>query len=152
MSATLASMRDVESVLDSRVLARPRFALALFGVFASIALLLTAVGLYAVVAYTVTQRTREIGMRVALGADSAAVARLILGDGIRHVLFGVVVGVAAAFATTHLLTSFLYDQNASDPRAFAGATLVLVAVTLIASSIPLGRALGIAPMDALRSD
>ena len=150
--ATLASIRDVESVLDSRVLARPRFALVLFGVFASIALLLTAVGLYATVAYTVTQRTREIGVRVALGADSMAVGRMILGDGIRHVLFGVVLGLVVAFATTHLLTSFLYDQNASDPHAFAGATLLLVTVTFIASSIPLRRALGIAPVDALRAE
>ena len=77
---------------------------------------------------------------------------MILGDGLRHVLIGVVLGLAAAFATTRLLTSFLYDRNATDPRAFAGATLLLAAVTLIASSIPLRRALGIAPVDALRAD
>jgi len=151
-AATLVSIRGVESVLDTRVLARPRFALSLFGVFASIALLLTAVGLYAVVAYSVTQRTREIGVRVALGADSTAVARMVLGDGIRHVVIGVLLGLGIAFATTRLLTSFLYDGDASDPRAFAGATLVLAIVTLVASSIPLRRALGIAPMDALRTD
>jgi len=151
-AATLVSIRGVESVLDTRVLARPRFALTLFGVFASIALLLTAVGLYAVVAYSVTQRTREIGVRVALGADSAAVARMVLGDGIRHVAIGVLLGLGIAFATTRLLTSFLYDGDASDPRAFAGATLVLAIVTLVASSIPLRRALGIAPVDALRAD
>jgi putative ABC transport system permease protein len=152
VSATLASMRDVESVLDSRVLARPRFALVLFGVFASIALLLTAVGLYATVAYTVTQRTREIGVRIALGADSAAVSRMILGDGIRHVLFGVVLGLAVALATSRLLTSFLYDRDASDPRVFAAAMLLLAAVTLVATLIPLRRALTIAPVDALRAD
>jgi putative ABC transport system permease protein len=152
VSATLSSIRGVESVLDTRVLARPRFALVLFGVFASIALLLTAVGLYSVVAYTVTHRTREIGVRVALGADAAAVTRMILADGMRHVASGVVLGVVVAFATTHLLTSFLYNGNASDPRAFAGAAIVLAAVTLVASSIPLRRALGVAPIDALRSD
>jgi putative ABC transport system permease protein len=152
VSASLVSIRGVESVLDTRVLARPRFALALFGVFASIALLLTAVGLYATVAYSVTQRTREIGVRVALGADSATVARMILGDGIRHATIGVVLGLVIAFATTRLLTSFLYDGNASDPRAFVGATLLLAVVTLTASSIPLRRALGIEPVDALRAD
>ncbi len=150
--AKLVSIRGVESVLDSRILARPRFALALFGVFASIALLLTAVGLYAIVAYSVTQRTREIGVRVALGADSTAIARMIIGDGLRHVVAGIALGLVIAFATTRLLTSFLYDSNASDPRAFVGAALLLGIVTLVASSIPLSRALGIAPVDALRAD
>jgi len=150
--ATLVSIRGVESVLDSRILARPRFALVLFGVFASIALLLTAVGLYAIVAYSVTQRTREIGVRVALGADSAAVARMVLGDGIRHVVIGVVLGLGIALATTRLLRSFLYDGNPSDPRAFVGATLLLAVVMLVASSVPLRRALNVVPVDALRSD
>ncbi|HEY6828811.1 MAG TPA: ADOP family duplicated permease [Gemmatimonadaceae bacterium] len=150
--AALVSMRRVESLLDSRVLARPRFALALFGLFASIALLLTAVGLYAVVAYTVTQRTREIGVRLALGADSAAVARMVLGDGIRHAAGGTVVGLILTLATTHLLASFVYDHNTLDPSAFMAAACVLIVVTLVASSIPVARALAIEPVDALRSD
>jgi putative ABC transport system permease protein len=152
VSATLTSIRGVESVLDTRVLARPRFALVLFGIFASIALLLTAVGLYSVVAYTVTRRTREIGVRVALGADSMAVTRMIVGDGMRHVASGVAAGLIIALATMRLLTSFLYDGNSWDPRAFAGATLLLAVVTLVASAIPLRRALGVAPVDALRAD
>jgi putative ABC transport system permease protein len=152
VSAKLVSIRGVESVLETRVLARPRFALALFGIFASIALLLTAVGLYAVVAYSVTQRTREIGVRVALGADSMAVARMVLGDAIRHAAGGTAVGLIVALATAHLLTSFVYDHKTLDLRAFVGAASVLIVVTLVASSLPLARALAIEPVDALRSD
>ena len=148
----MESIGGVESILDRRILARPRFALVIFGVFASVALLLTAVGLYAIVAYTVTQRTREIGVRVALGADSMTVSRMIVADGMRHVAAGVALGIVVAFATTHLLASFLYDSSAFDPRAIASAVLLLGFVTLIASAIPLRRALSIAPVDALRAE
>ena len=152
VGATVGSIGGVESILDRRILARPRFALVIFGVFASVALLLTAVGLYAIVAYTVTQRTPEIGVRVALGADSMTVSRMIVADGMRHVAAGVALGIVVAFATTHLLASFLYDSSAFDPRAIASAVLLLGFVTLIASAIPLRRALSIAPVDALRAE
>ena len=152
VGATLGSIRGVESVLDKRILARPRFALVIFGVLASIALLLTAVGLYAIVAYTVTQRTREIGVRIALGADSMTVSRMIVGDGMRHVAGGVALGIVLALATTRLLASFLYDQRPFDASAIVSAALLLGLVTLAASAIPLRRALLIEPVDALRAD
>jgi putative ABC transport system permease protein len=152
VSATLVSIRSVDSMLDQRILSRPRFALVLFGVFASIALVLAAVGLYAIIAYAVTQRTREIGVRVALGAEPFSVARLILADGFRLVLLGGGAGVAVALASMRLLTSFLDDQSRADPLAFGGAMLLLAAVAFVALLVPTLRALRVDPMDALRAD
>jgi putative ABC transport system permease protein len=152
ISATLRSLDPAESTFDRRVLARPRFALVLFGLFATIALAVSAVGLYAIVAYAVTQRTREIGVRVALGAEPSAVARLILGGSARLVGAGACLGLLGAYATTRMLTTFLYDLSPTDPFAFGAAVLLLSAVALVASFIPMRRALRIDPMEALRAD
>ena len=152
VSATLVSVRTAESMLNDRVLAGPRFALVLFGLFATLALVLSAVGLYGIIAYAVTQRTREIGIRVALGADSNVVARLILGDSVRVVVAGGCIGLLGAYAATRTLATFLYQISPTDPMVFAGVALLLSAVALIASLVPMRRALRVDPMDALRAE
>ena len=152
VSASVLNMDDVESTVDRRVLARPRRALALFGLFAIIALALSTAGLYGVIAYAVAQRTREIGVRVALGADPLAITRLILADIGAVVATGTVCGLLVAYAATRALTAFLYDIAPTDPFAFGGATVLLLFVGLIASLLPARRALRINPSDALRAE
>ncbi len=132
--------------------ARPRFALAVFGVIAAIALAVCAGGLYGIIAYAVSQRTREIGVRVALGAEPSAVARLVLADSGRLVLVGVALGLVMALAATRVLAGFLYQVRPADQSALGGAVLLLVVVALIATLVPVRRALRIDPMDALRTD
>jgi hypothetical protein len=152
VSAKLGQVWRTESVIERRVLARPRFALAVFGVFAMLALAVSAAGLYGIIAYAVTQRTREIGVRVALGADPVAVARLVLGDSARLVTAGGCLGLLGAYAGTRMLSSFLYQVQPTDPAALGGAVLVLASVAFIATLVPMWRAVRIDPMDALRSD
>ncbi len=141
-----------DPMLDSIVLARPRFALLLFSVFAAIALGLSALGLYGVIAYGVAQRSREIGLRMALGADGGAVAQLILGGSARLVALGCGLGVAGAYLATRGLGSFLFETSPTDPASFAIAVLLLSAVALVASVVPMRRAVRIDPMDTLRTD
>jgi ABC-type antimicrobial peptide transport system permease subunit len=105
-----------------------------------------------VIAYAVTQRTRELGLRVALGADSTAVARLIVGDGLKLTLIGVSVGLIGAVATSRALDSMLYGVTASDPVSFAAIATLLGAIALIASYVPTRRALRIDPVEALRAE
>jgi putative ABC transport system permease protein len=152
IGATLAQLEPMETTIDNRVLARPRRALIVFVMFAVVALALSAVGLYGVMAYAVTQRTREIGLRVALGADPATVARLIVGDAGRLIAMGAVLGLLIAYAATRAVSAFLYAVAPNDPAAFLVATLVLVVVALAASLVPVRRAVKIDPCDALRAD
>ena len=151
-AAKLERVLMADDIVYRRIFARPRFALAVFGLFATIALAVCAAGLYGIIAYAVTQRTREIGVRVALGAEPAAVARLVLADSGRLVLMGGALGLVAAFSATRVLASFLYQVRPSDPAALGGAVSLLVVVALIATLIPVRRALQIDPMDALRTD
>jgi len=152
VSARVGRVLMADDIVARRVLARPRFALAVFGVFATIALAVCAAGVYGVIAYAVSQRTREIGVRVALGAEPLAVARLVLADSGRLVLVGVALGLAVALAATRVLTSFLYRVRPADPAALGGAVLLLVVVALVATLVPVRRALRIDPIDALRTD
>ncbi len=133
-------------------LADRRFLLLLVGLFAAAALALAAVGIYGVVAFSVTRRTQEIGVRVALGAQRADVLRLVLGEGARMAAIGVVIGVGASLAVTRLLSSLLFGITATDPATFAGVAVLLALVTLAASYIPAHRAMGVDPMTALRHE
>ena len=133
-------------------LAPTRFALALLAAFSIIALVLAAVGLYGVIAYSVTQRTREFGIRVALGAEPRAIAGLVLGDGARRTLAGVLLGAAGAVGGTRALASLLYGVTVADPITFAGVVLLVAVVALLASYLPARRALRIDPVEALRAE
>ena len=138
--------------LLAHALSPSRFATTLLGAFGVIALALSVVGLYGVVAYAVTQRTREIGVRITLGAQPNDVRRLVIGHGLRLTALGVLVGVAGAAASVRSLDSLLYGIGPSDPTTFIVATIVLVAVAVVASIVPARRALRIDPMEALRAD
>jgi ABC-type antimicrobial peptide transport system permease subunit len=133
-------------------LAPTRFAMALLTAFAVIALVLASVGLYGVIAYGVTQRTREIGVRVALGADARAVTALVVGGGLRLAVLGVAIGTAAAVAATRVLESMLYGVSPADPPTLLAIALLVGVIALAASYIPARRALRIDPTEALRAD
>jgi predicted permease len=129
-----------------------RLAGSALGIFGLLALLLAAAGLYGVMANVVAGRTREIGIRMALGADALAVLRLILQQGMQLVLIGLSLGLAAALAVTHLLKSLLFGVSATDPLTFVGIGLLLTAVALLACWIPARRATRVDPMIALHTD
>jgi ABC-type antimicrobial peptide transport system permease subunit len=124
----------------------------MFGIFAGLALLVAAVGLYSVVAYEVAQRTREMGIRIALGAASRDVVALVVRDGIAPALAGVVLGLALALAASRAIASLLFDTPPRDPLVLGACAVVLVVVALVASVIPARRATRVDPMEALRAE
>ena len=138
--------------LYTRSLAPVSFTLVMLGAAGGVALLLGAVGLYGVIAYSVAQRTREIGIRMALGAQRKNVLRLFLREGMSFIVIGLPLGLAGAFALTRLLSSLLFGVQANDPLTFACAAVVLVLVAFAACQIPARRALRIDPMEALKSE
>jgi putative ABC transport system permease protein len=138
-------------VLDRDVESR-NTQLTLVGAFAALALLLASVGLYGVLSYTIAQRTAEIGLRMALGAQTGNVVGGVLSGALKLASIGVVLGVAGAFGVTRFLGSFLFGVSPMDPATLAGVAFVLVAVTIFASWLPALRAARIDPMAALRSD
>ena len=142
-------VRTLEDVVGGTI-ARPRAISVLLGVFALVALALAAVGVYGVVAYSVRERTQEIGVRMALGATATSVLRLVLGQALRLVSIGVAAGLLAAGVLTRLLERLLYDVEPLDPWTFAVTALVLLVVATVASYVPARRAMHIAPIDALR--
>jgi predicted permease len=145
----LGSVRTMDQVISGSTASR-RFILALVASFAALALLLAAVGIYAVLAYSVARRTHEIGVRVALGAKRADVLRLVLGQSLSVTLIGIVFGITGALALTHFLQSLLYEVRPTDPLTFATVLLLLLGVALAASYLPARRATRVDPLVALR--
>jgi putative ABC transport system permease protein len=145
----MASVATMEKLLSDS-LSRSRFTMLVLGVFAAIALLLAAVGIYGVIAYSVTQRTQEIGIRLALGAQRQDVLRLVLGQGTRLTLLGVGLGIVAALIFTRLMAILLFSISAADPLTFTVVSLLLFGVALLACYLPARRAMRVDPLIALR--
>jgi len=133
-------------------LAQRRLVMLLLAILAAFALLLSAVGIYGVVSYGVSQRTSEIGIRIALGAEAGAVERMVLSQALRPVILGVAIGLPAAAAATRVLSSLLYQVTATDPVTFLAVPAILLLVSVAAIHIPARRATRIDPMVALRCD
>jgi predicted permease len=144
-------VRTMDQIVSDSIADR-RFSMLLLGIFAGLALLLAAVGIYGVISYTVAQRTREIGIRMVLGARQADVLKVVVAQGMLPVLTGVAIGLAASFGLTRLMTGMLYGVSAGDPATLVGMALVLAAVALIATLVPARRATRVAPAVALRSE
>ncbi|HJQ31946.1 MAG TPA: ABC transporter permease [Pyrinomonadaceae bacterium] len=145
----VARVRTVDELL-SRSVAQPRFRTLLLTAFSVMALLLASVGIYGVMSYTVARRTHEIGIRVALGAQLGDVLRLVVGQGMRLAVAGIVLGVAGALALARLMSGLLYGVTATDPLTFAGVALLLALVALVACLVPALRATRVDPTVALR--
>ena len=142
-------IRTVEFLVN-RSTADRRFLMVLMGIFASLALVLTIIGLYGVISYLVNQRTQEIGIRMALGAQVSDILAMVLKQGMVLVLTGVALGLAAAWLLTRLMSRLLYQVSATDPVTFAAIALLLVAVALLACYIPARRATKVDPLVALK--
>jgi ABC-type antimicrobial peptide transport system permease subunit len=136
----------------SKSLWQRRLSGLLFGVFSTLSLLLVAVGVYSVIAYAISQRTREIGIRMALGAQTGAVLRMVIGQGLKLVMVGILIGVIGAFALRRTVTGLLYGVTATDPLTFGGVALLLACVTLLACWLPARQASKTDPMAALREE
>ena len=147
----VADLSTLESWV-AEAMSQTRFLLALSGTFAGLALVLAAIGLYGVVSFSARQRTREIGVRVALGASDRDVRRLILGQGMLVAAIGIVLGLGASVALTRVVSSYLVGVSATDPVTFAGVPLVLLGVSALASYLPARRAMTIDPVRALREE
>jgi ABC-type antimicrobial peptide transport system permease subunit len=143
--------RLMTEVLSSAV-ARQNFNMVLLSIFASVALLLAAIGIYGLMSYSVDQRTQEIGIRMALGADRGRMLRVVLREGMTLAVVGVVLGLLLAWAATRLFASLLFGVKASDPFAFAAVAGILTMVALVATYIPARRATAVDPASALRRE
>jgi predicted permease len=148
-SAVLYEARPVQEIV-ARSISTQRLLMMLLSVFSALALLLSAIGIYGVISYLAGQRTHEIGVRMALGATSADVLRLVLGEGMRITLVGVGIGIAAALVLTRFITKMIYGVGATDPITFAGVAILLTGVALLACYIPARRAMRVDPIVALR--
>lgn len=145
----VSNVRTMEEIVTSSV-AQDRFSACLLALFGLLALTLAAVGIYGVIAYSVTQRTHEIGIRIALGARPSEVLKLVLSQSLQVVLLGVAIGVAASLLLTRLMATLLYEVKVTDPAIFVAVSAVLLGVALAAAFVPARRASRVDPMVALR--
>lgn len=145
----VSNIQTMEEILAGSI-ARQRFSMLLLAIFAAVALVLAGVGIYGVMSYSVAQRTHEIGIRMALGAQTGAVLKLAVGYGMKLVLAGLVIGLIAAFALTRVMSTLLFGVTATDPATFTLISLLLIAVAVLASYIPARRATRVNPIIALR--
>jgi putative ABC transport system permease protein len=147
----LSGVRTMEKVVE-RSMARTSFTMLLLGIGAAVALLLGAVGIYGVISYIVSQRTQEIGVRMALGAQRGDVSGMVMKEGLILALLGIASGLAVAFEATRLMKALLYEVSATDPATFAAVPLLLALVALLASYLPARRAAGVEPLEAIRHE
>jgi putative ABC transport system permease protein len=147
----VARIATLDELLEAST-AQPRFRTFLLGSFAGLALLLSAVGIYGVMAYTVSRRTREIGVRMALGARSVDILKLVVGQSLRLTLLGILLGLLGAYAVMRVMNGLLFGVTSTDPFIFMSVTLLLCGVALFASYLPARRAMSVSPMVALRDE
>jgi putative ABC transport system permease protein len=147
----VANIRTMEQVIDASV-AQPRFTATLLMIFAAIALVLASIGIYGVMSYSVTERTKEFGILMAVGAQQRDVLKMVLGQGLKVALVGVAVGLLAAILLTRVLVNQLYGMSATDPLTFVGVSLLLLMVALVACYVPALRATKVDPIIALRHE
>lgn len=147
----LSSVNTLDKLVESSVGQR-KLSMMLLGVFSAIAMVLASIGIYGVMSYSVAQRTRELGIRMALGAMRSRVLMLVVGQGMALAGAGVAIGLVGAFGLTRLLTNQLFDVRATDPSTFALVSALLVAVALIATLVPALRATRVDPVVALRDE
>jgi putative ABC transport system permease protein len=145
----VAEIRTMEDVLSESI-SRQRFNMLLLAIFASVALILAVVGIYGVIAYSVTQRTHEIGIRMALGAQAFDIMKMVVGQGMLLTGIGLVAGIGAAVGLTWVMSSLLFDVGATDVTTFVLVSLVLAAAAMVATVLPARRATRVDPMVALR--
>jgi putative ABC transport system permease protein len=148
-SVPVSSVKTMDHIVSESI-TQPRFNLFLLGLFSTVAMLLSAAGIYGVTSYSVTQRTHELGIRIALGAQVSDVLKMVLGQGMAVIGVGLIIGLAAAFALVHLLKSFLFGVGEKDPLTFVAITVGLLLVALFACYIPARRATKVDPLEALR--
>jgi putative ABC transport system permease protein len=151
-STVVRHIRTVEDALETEEYAKPRFGLEIFSVFAALGLLLVSAGLYSVMAYTVSQRRREMGIRVALGATAGDVQALVIGTGMRYVIAGIVAGVAASFVTLRLIASQVWGVSTHDPATLMGVSGILIVVGAAACYAPSLAATRADPAETLRAE
>ncbi|HEY2898260.1 MAG TPA: ABC transporter permease [Gemmatimonadaceae bacterium] len=147
----IAHVQTLDEVVAESV-AQPRFYMTLLSAFAVVAIVLASIGIYGVIAYLVGQRSREIGIRIALGASPARVVRMVVNEGVAMVAVGIGIGVVGAIALTQLMRALLFDTKSTDPMTYILVTLVLAAVALVASSVPALRAANVDPSLAMRAE
>jgi putative ABC transport system permease protein len=145
----ISDIRTLDQIKSASMGGR-RIPSVLLGVFGAVALLLAGIGIYGVISYSVAQRTREIGIRAALGAPDRMLLRLVLDRGVVLTTVGLIIGAAGAFALTRLMASMLFGIGARDPLTMAGVAIVLASVALLASYVPARRAMKVDPIVALR--
>jgi putative ABC transport system permease protein len=147
----VSNIQTMEEILADSI-ARQRFSMLLLAIFAAVALVLAGVGIYGVMSYSVAQRTHEIGIRMALGAQTGAVLKLAVGYGLKLVIAGLVIGLIAAFALTRVMSTLLFGVTATDPATFVAVVATLLAVATIACYVPAWRATRVDPTTALRAE